>query len=287
MPEPTLLTGEPGTNNGTGDEAAAFAAFQETVPEAYREDPSMAVIKSMDGLVKSYIEGQKIIGVPTDRLVTIPNADTAEEKDWNAYYDKLGRPENGAAYKLAAPADMPVGISIPEDVMSKVGDLFHKYGLTPTQAQGIFNDYNGIALSGLAETTKADEMAALNGISDLKKEWGASWDAKIDTASRAMSTFGDDDFRKFLDETKLGDNPMMLKVFSSIGEKLMEANTETGGGGGSGGFRTLSPAEAKAEINILQADENFQKAYVNARHAGHKDAVDKMTRLFGFAHPEE
>ncbi len=284
MTEPSLLNQEPGSE-GEPSEAEAFAAFQETIPETYREDPAMGVIKNMDGLVKSYIEGQKIIGVPSERLVTIPNAETAEEADWNAYYTKLGRPEKGADYKLAAPADLPSGITISEETIVSVGDLFHKYGLTPAQANGIFNDYNTLAVTGLTDRMKEDDLASANGVADLKKEWGAAWDAKIDTAGRAMSTFASDEFRKFLDDTKLGNHPHMLKMFSSIGEKLMESSTETGGGGS--GFKTLSPVEAKAEINVLQADENFQKAYTNARHAGHKDAVDKMTRLFEFAHPDE
>ena len=66
----------------------------------------------------------------------------------------------------------------------------------------------------------------------------------------------------------------------------MESSTQTGGGGGDG-FRTLSPAEAKAEISTLQADENFTKAYTTQNHPGHKDAVDKMTRLFEYANPPE
>ena len=184
----TLLTGDQSTGEGEG-EAAALAAFRETIPEAYREDPSMAVIHSMEGLVKSYIGGQKIIGVPSDRLVTIPNKETADEGDWNEYYNKLGRPEKGADYKLQAPKDMPDGVTVPDSTIESVSNLFHKYGLTPGQAQGIFNDYNGIALSQMAEGTKAQELTAANGITDLKKEWGAAWDAKLDTAGRAIKTF--------------------------------------------------------------------------------------------------
>ncbi len=147
-PEPssTLLTGEPKGDPEPGSEAA-LAAFQESIPEAYREDPSMAVIKDMDGLCKSYVAGQKIIGVPTDRLVTIPNAETAEQKDWDAYFDKLGRPEKGADYKLQTPKDMPEGVALHEKTIENVSSLFHKYGLTPRQASGIFDEYNAITIT--------------------------------------------------------------------------------------------------------------------------------------------
>ena len=283
-PEPTLLNKDPGNGKGDPTEAEALAAFRETIPEAYREDPSIAVIPNMEGLVKSYIAGQKIIGVPTDRLVTIPNKETADESDWNTFYDKLGRPEKGADYKLQAPKDMPEGVKVPDTTIEAVSSLFHKYGLTPGQAQGIWNDYNVISLSQMADGAKAQELVAANGIADLKKDWGAAWDAKTDTAGRDMKAFGSEDFRKWLDDTGLGDNPNMLRIFSSIGEKLME--TQTDGDGGSG-FRTLSPAEAQAEISQLQADETFTKAYTTQAHPGHKDAVEKMTRLFQYANPED
>ena len=280
----TLLTGESGGDIEPGSEAA-LAAFQESIPEEFRAEPSMAVIKDMSGLVKSYVAGQKIIGVPTERLVTIPNAETAEQSDWDAYYNKLGRPEKGADYKLQTPKDMPEGIALHETTIENVSNLFHKYGLTPKQASGIFDEYNAITLAQLGDQLKASDLASSNEMTDLKKEWGAAWDAKLDTATRAMVAFGDDTFRKWLDVTKLGDNPMMLKIFSSIGEKLMESSTDLGDGGK--GFRTLAPDEAKAEIAALQADENFTKAYTTQNHPGHKDAVDKMTRLFGFANPPE
>lgn len=284
MVDPTLLNKDPGDGPGDPTEAEALAAFRETIPEEYREDPSISVIHSMDGLVKSYIAGQKIIGVPTDRLVTIPNKETADESDWNSFYDKLGRPEKGSDYKLQAPKDMPDGVSVPDTTIDAVSNLFHKYGLTPGQAQGIFNDYNTIALAQMAAGTKAQELSVAEDITSLKKDWGAAWDAKIDTAGRAMKAFGSDDFRKWLDSTGLGDNPNMLRIFSSIGEKLMETSTD---GGGDGGFRVLSPAEAQAEISQLQADETFTKAYTTQGHPGHKDAVEKMTRLFEYANPED
>ena len=63
------------------------------------------------------------------------------------------------------------------------------------------------------------------------------------------------------------------------------ASTQTGDGGS--GFRVLSPEEAKAEISALQADETFTKAYTNQHHPNHANAVDKMTRLFEYANPED
>ena len=45
------------------------------------------------------------------------------------------------------------------------------------------------------------------------------------------------------------------------------------------------PEAAKAEIGKLQTDADFQKAYMNKDAPGHKEAVERMERLFKVAYP--
>lgn len=42
----------------------------------------------------------------------------------------------------------------------------------------------------------------------------------------------------------------------------------------------MTPQMAQQEIDRLNADQDFQKQYLNAMEPGHKDAVDRMQRLY-------
>ena len=70
--------------------------FMEMIPEELREHPSLAPIKDVGNLARSYVNAQRLIG--SDK-VPLPANPTDEDLD--NIYSKLGRPEDASGYEIA------------------------------------------------------------------------------------------------------------------------------------------------------------------------------------------
>ena len=58
------------------------------------------------------------------------------------------------------------------------------------------------------------------------------FDASIETASKALDTFGDDSLLEILETTGLGNHPAMVRFVVKVGQALSEDNPMSGHGSG-------------------------------------------------------
>lgn len=249
--------------------------FRSMIPSEFQNHPTLAPYKDLAGLVKSHIELNGMVG---KNRIALPGDDASPEA-WNAFYNQLGRPESPDKYGLKKPEDFPEGLNLPEPYLKFLSETFHKHGLTPKQAQGLFSELNQFAVKNFIDDSNNYKTQLQNLQNELEQEFGPASAAKRDMAKRAMSTFLDEKTKGFLEEAGLADHPMMTRLMAKIGEKLADPASD-GSGGGGGNFRNLSPAQAQAEINTKLADEDFMKQYTNQFHPAHKQAVETMTALY-------
>ena len=80
----------PVNNNVTSVVEQAAADWRASLAEDIKTDKSLASIKDVNSLAKSYIHAQKLVGV---EKIPLPNKHATEE-DWNVVFDKLGRPKS-------------------------------------------------------------------------------------------------------------------------------------------------------------------------------------------------
>ena len=69
--------------------------FKSLIPDAYKEEKALQNFQDMDGFVKSFLHSQRLVG--SDKI-PIPNK-YATDEDWNAVYEKLGRPKSSDGYE--------------------------------------------------------------------------------------------------------------------------------------------------------------------------------------------
>ena len=129
---------------------------------------------------------------------------------------------------------------------------------------------------------KATADFAVNSQIELKREWGADYDGRLDQAQRAFGQFASPEFSALMDETGLGNHPELVKAFAKIGAMLGEDKLIVGTGLGQS---KVTPHDAKDQIQSLYADSEFSKAYRDNKEPGHKAAMDKMDKLFKAAYP--
>ena len=254
----------------------AVIEWKASLSEDLRNDPSLASINDVASLAKGYVHGQKMIGA--DKIV-IPK-DDASPDEMNEFYNRLGRPEK---YEITKP-QLAEGLEYNTDMETKMLGVLHEAGLSNAQANKVFAGYMDYIGNVHTENTTNMAMQREGWDKEIRQEFGKAYDERVDLAQRAAAEFGGEPFQQWLDDSGMGDHPMMIKMFAKIGQSMMESGIEPTGE--SSQF-TLTPDAARQEIARLQRDPNFMKQDNDSEVDGHQQAIEKMRDLFAYAYPED
>ena len=238
-----------------------------------RADKSLENIKDISSLAKSYIHAQRLVGADK---IPVPNK-FATEKDWDAVYEKLGRPKTADEYKYNLSEDQKVDTEALKNFSSQA----HKLGLLPTQAQGMVSYYNEMIGKQLADAESVSTSQREKAMTELKTEWGQAYDQKLQKANTVVSSV----FPKGImsmnleDGTKFGDHPEVIKAFAALGEKMGEDDIIK-----SDGPVYMTPKEIEKQIGELQQPGS---AYWDKNHPNHDTAVQEVQTLIQKKNNEE
>jgi len=110
-------------------------------------------------------------------------------------------------------------------------------------------------------------------ILELKKDFGANFDSEVKNARKALDAYTDSAFRKYMDDTGLGNHPALVKAFAKIGRELSEdrlVQSDTA-------VRLAKSDELrKSEIARLRSDRDFMSRY----RRGEAAAVQRLNSLY-------
>jgi hypothetical protein len=263
--------------------AAAVAApavtksFAETLPADIRENAAFKDIKDSDALARSYLNAQKLIGVPRDKLLVMPAE--GDETAQAEFYTKLGRPEAPDKYGFKAPD----GVTVDPALQSSYAEAAHKAGLSTKQATDLYAWWNGMGAQAGAAKEAASVAAVAAATAALKTEWGSAFDERMGLAKQALSHYGNAKMSAELEATLQGNNPEVIRLFAKLGAGLREDGLI--GKGGGGGEPMASPTEAQQQINGLKGDKTFMQQYLTKNDPGHAAALAKWTALHAAAFP--
>lgn len=271
------------TDQATGNEGGSAPPpgneFLGQLPEELRGDPAFKDIKDLGGLAKSYVHAQRMVGMDK---VAIPGKD-AKPEDWRAFYSRLGAPEAPDKYEFPQYEPKTEGFTIDPEMQTQFAQQAHELGLSKAQAAKLFDWYaqssDGIAQQALENDMRFQQEAK----TQLAKEWGNAYDQNVNFARAAAKEYGGEELINVLEETRLGDHPVILKALAKIGRALAEDPMHTSQ---SGQNFEMAPAEAQAKIAEKKGDKEFMAAYTDQSHPRHKYAVEEMSRLYQAANPE-
>tara|TARA_R110002012_G_scaffold308571_1_gene514883 strand:+ start:425 stop:1294 length:870 start_codon:yes stop_codon:yes gene_type:complete len=240
--------------------------FKSLIPDAYKEEKALQNFQDMDGFVKSYLHSQKLVG--SDKI-PIPNK-YATDEDWNAVYEKLGKPTSPDGYEY----NLPKEAKLDENSLKAFSTEAHKLGLLPKQAQGIIKYYNDLAGASETEANTKAEAARTEAEKNLRKEFGSTFNDRITAAKKlATSTLGNEFLNNTLlqDGSKLGDNPTVVKAFADLAAQMSEDNIIKGDAPA-----YMSEKEINRQIASLQQPGS---AYWDKKHPSHADVVAEVQDL--------
>ena len=217
--------------------------FLSGVSEELRENPSLRDFKNVDGLAKSYVEAQKMIGnsvrIPSDDasvevkqefynklesmpdVLTIPKSDDVE--GINKFYNKLGRPEKAEGYDFVfEQKELNDIIASAPEIGQEFSVVAHNLGLSKSQAKALVEFEAGKVYQHNEDRANKREQSLLH----LKKEWGNDYDARLHGAKSVAKIYQEKypDAMTELLNGPAGDNPALIEMLSELGGVLKETD---------------------------------------------------------------
>lgn len=211
-PAPTIYFGGDGTLN---------EGWQSTLPEEYRDEPSLKSVKDAKILAKMFVDTKKMVGKDT---IAIPK-DTSPKDEWSRYYEAGGRPATPEDYNLSAPEGFPEDIRtmvFPEERIGKWQKMFFEGGVSKKAADAFITEFAKDQIADYQRTQQAEEQAKNQLISELATEYGAAFDQKMHMGDIAIEegTGGDPDMKEALAYLRKDANAIRMLV--TLGEKFAE-----------------------------------------------------------------
>ncbi len=234
--------GEPWYSSLSGEAASGTLSDRAWVENKKYSDPA-AVVKAARELERQFLGGDKIV---------LPK-EGASDDELNAFYSKLGRPENADGYDIKAPE----GKQLDEALVAKFKETAFKTGLPAAAAAPLVEMFNEHVEEIEQQQAALKAAAAKEGVAAIRKEWGASAPQNMAAANRAMTMLEltGDDVDAIADALpeKDGKNgtaralALLSRLGTGMGEDVLS------GGGGLKKFG-MSGAEAQAKLDAMSAD---------------------------------
>lgn len=142
---------------------------------------------------------------------TTPAADLPTSTD--------GAVQDPLSYDSVKPAD---GVSFNAQDWESFKTLAAEMKLSPQQVQKLA-DFESACLKRRAEENLAQKQQQTSSwANETRALYGAKLEQEINYALRAANTFGGPDLRALLEETGLGNHPVMIRTLSGIGRTISE-----------------------------------------------------------------
>ena len=272
--------------------------FLSSISEELRIDPSLKDFKNVDGLAKSYVEAQRMIGssvrIPSedasvevkkefyDKLDSLPNVLSIPKSDdaegIGKFYNKLGRPETSEGYDFVFEnKELNDIVSASPEMGKEFSDVAYNLGLSKTQAKALVEFEASKIHKQNQDMADSREQSLLH----LKKEWGNDYDARLHGAKSVAKIYTDKypDAMTSLLNGPAGNNPAFIEMLSELGGALKE----TGHKGMTQSIEYgMSPQEAMDRIQDIRKNPNH--AINVANHPDRERQQQKLDELYDIAH---
>jgi hypothetical protein len=273
MPEEGIAggTGSPGGGSAPAAGVPDFGAFRESLGDLGK-DKAFEPIKDFNGLAKSFVEAQKMIG----GSIRLPKKDGKPEERQKAVSDLLGKLRTEGILEGAPEAPDKYDIKFPsaeeftpnEPLVKSFREAAHKLGVTPTVAQGLFDWY----LNFQAESESSEQREFEEAKSSLKKDMGGLYVRKMESARRAVAKYLGADGDALISNLAPKAAVRILKAFAEIGDPLLEEEMVAGE---LPGVITVDALEKK--VNDMMFDKKHPLNDLS--HPLHMKAVEEYTKL--------
>lgn len=145
-------------------------------------------------------------------------SDKATDAEREAFYRAIGRPEKPDDYELK----IPNGVTSDPKFVGEFTKLAFDTGLSKEQVSKVADWYIGQQSASSAAVEQANKVQLQKAVDELKNEWGAEYDAKLDKANQFVARLVDDDTYNYMKGLGLTNDPKIVKFFAKLSESISE-----------------------------------------------------------------
>lgn len=188
--EQTTVIPDQGSNGDTGIKVAGpLTEDNRALVEAKKwagEDGSVDLNKITESYRNLEAHAGKSLKVP---------GEGATADDWNAFYQKLGRPESADGYELKLNREaIPENFPYDEQSAIEFRTWAHEAGLTPSQAQKLHDKFVGAQADRYSEAIQQRTQRESDAHREIVSTWGEptseGYKQNVELASRAIHQLG-------------------------------------------------------------------------------------------------
>lgn len=222
-----LMNEAGGGDAGGGSLLGSAPAPAPAAPPA--AEPSSAPAPANDVLTefnKTETVGEAEARAKAEAEAALKPNETPEEKSAREAAEKAKADAVPEAY---ADYTVPEGLTLDPAMLADANAVFKELGLSQEKAQKLIDLQTKYALGqdgARAEALKtALDKQSQDWTNEIKADpefGGAKFDSTVATAVKAMQAFGDPQLRQLLNESGIGNNPSMVKLFARIGSAIGE-----------------------------------------------------------------
>jgi hypothetical protein len=274
----SLMAGAPPVSAAPSGENVSVPSggWADALDPALREVAAAKGWQTPDDAVRSYASLERLLGA---EKIALPPAN-APASDWDAVWDRLGRPKNGDGYNFAKPAGYD---AYSDELAQWARTTCHKVGMPARMAEAFHDEFVTFArgLVDAHETRQALNDVELHAFMD--REWGPLRDAKLGAFQKAANAFMESP--QSIDRLQqIMGTPSLLRMFVRIGEALGEDRAV---GTGQRSFR-LTREEAEQEFSKIRqaAIADPKHPLMDKLHPDHQKLVERVETLMRTIYPE-
>jgi len=252
-----------------------------SIPEPYQGKDWAKSIKTADDLWKLTDNAQSLIG---KRPAGIPSSDAPDE-EWNKFYNALGRPEKPDLYQLPDIEGLPEGADL-SPYKQKAASIAHEVGLSPKQAEKLWNLYIKEELGAVSKTKEAQEAKQKELDAEYDKITAEVFGDKYDVSAKAAQDLITRHVPEEMIEAyqSLADNPKamaaVIKALSGANEEIAKLKKEYGAEGTiTSGSQTTGQSieDIRKELATLRTSKEAR----DFTHPDNKKTMDRIAELSG------
>lgn len=264
--------------------------FRNSLSEDLQGEASLADFKDVNGLAKSYVNAQRMLGnslrVPGEDaspeareefyqkveaaggLMRAPNFEDAESM--NALYNNLGRPETKEGY--AAEIE---GMEFDNEALGQFNQLAHDAGLTNKQYETMLNVYSQEKLQEAQYQEQVQEQFT----QQAKEMWGPDFNNRIEAAKAVKDMYSEKypEAMQALLQGPNGSNPALLSMLAELSGTFQEKGVV-----GTSSKHQFGVSSEEAQDKISEIMSNKSHAYWSGDNA----AVERVNKLYKIAYGE-
>lgn len=210
--------------------------WHETLSDEFRENKNISKYNSLDDMLRGHDNLSRKIG---EKNMEMPG-EGASPDDWNKFYSKIGRPETVDKYTPYAPEMLKdndgndyAAFEFDKDQLSDIQSRFHAKGFNDSQMTEAMNAYAEITTQAQTAALAEMDQQAVNTQSELRREYGDKYDAKMKSISAMAESLG---IKDTLVEAGLGNNLAVIRMINSLGSQVGESNITGDASPAAGGF---------------------------------------------------